>query len=151
MKNGNPNIRPYKSNDRDTLLNLLRLNTPEYFAPEEELDFQEYLENQIELYFVIEWAEQVVGCGGINFADQKTTGRISWDIIHPDFQRKSLGKILLDYRLSLLQSIPTIEKITVRTSQLAWQFYEKNGFRLVEIKKDFWAAGLDMYFMEFLS
>ena len=46
----------------------------------------------------------VVGCGGINFAENKTIGKISWDIIHPDFQGKSLGTKLLKYRIEVLEN-----------------------------------------------
>ena len=67
----------------------------------------------------------VVGGGGINFAENKTIGKISWDIIHPDFQGKSLGTKLLKYRIEVLKTIPGIQKITVRTLQVAYKFYEK--------------------------
>ena len=67
----------------------------------------------------------VVGWGGINFAENKTIGKISWDIIHPDFQGKSLGTKLLKYRIEVLKTIPGIQKITVRTLQVAYKFYEK--------------------------
>lgn len=67
----------------------------------------------------------VFGCGGINFAENKTIGKISWDIIHPDFQGKSLGTKLLKYRIEVLKTIPGIQKITVRTLQVAYKFYEK--------------------------
>ena len=67
----------------------------------------------------------VVGRGGINFAENKTIGKISWDIIHPDFQGKSLGTKLLKYRIEVLKTIPGIQKITVRTLQVAYKFYEK--------------------------
>ena len=78
-----------------------------------------------------------------------TTGRISWDIIHPAYQGKSLGAKLLKYRLEKLRSISSIEKITVRTSQLVYKFYEKQGFVLLEVRKDYWADGFDMYKMEY--
>jgi len=31
-----------------------------------------------ELYFVLLLNKEIVGCGGINFTDDKTTGKISW-------------------------------------------------------------------------
>ena len=64
-------------------------------------------------------------CGGINFTKDKASGKISWDIIHPDFQGKSLGTKLLKYRIEVLKTIPGIQKITVRTLQVAYKFYEK--------------------------
>ena len=131
-------------------MNLIRLNTPEYFAPEEEDDFSNYLDNERELYNVLLFNEKIVGCGGINFAENKTIGKISWDILHPEYQGKSLGTRLLEYRIEKLESIKSVQKITVRTSQVAYQFYEKQGFELKEIKKDYWAKGFDMYKMEYL-
>ena len=109
----------------------------------------QYRHSERELYFVLLLNKEIVGCGGINFTDDKTTGKISWDIIHPQHQGKSLGAQLLKYRIEKIKSINGIQKITVRTSQLAYKFYEKQGFTLKEIRKDYWAKGYDMYSMEY--
>ena len=142
-------IREYQTKDKNEVINLIRLNTPEYFAIDEEEDLNKYLETEIELYYVLLYGQKIVGCGGINFADNSTIGKISWDIFHPDYQRKSLGTKLLKHRIGILNSIEGIQKITVRTSQVAYKFYEKQGFELIEIKKDYWAEGFDMYNMEY--
>lgn len=84
-------IREYETKDKNAVINLIRLNTPEYFATNEKEDLKRYLENEIELYFVLIYDNKIVGCGGINFTDGKTIGKISWDIFHPDYQGKSLG------------------------------------------------------------
>ena len=97
------------------------------------------------------YKRQIVGCGGINFAENGTIGKISWDMIHPAFQGKSLGTKLLKHRIEVLESISSVEKITVRTSQVAYRFYEKQGFVLNDIKKNYWAEGFDMYSMESVS
>lgn len=142
-------IREYHKDDKSALMNLLELNTPKYFASEEKVDFDCYLDNEKELYFVLLFDNKIVGCGGINFADKNTTGKISWDILHPDYQGKSLGTQLLKHRIEKLKSIDSIQKITVRTSQVAYKFYEKQGFELNEIVNDYWAKGFDMYSMEY--
>jgi ribosomal protein S18 acetylase RimI-like enzyme len=142
-------IRQYKNNDQEAVLNLLRLNTARYFSPEEESDLLYYLENEIEQYFVLEINRQIVGSGGFNFTDNQTTGIISWDIVHPDFQGRSLGSTLLKYRLERLQQMKTIQKIIVRTSQLVYLFYEKGGFQLMKIEEDYWAKGFHLYQMEY--
>ena len=41
-------IRKYSNNDKSKTIHLLKQNTPEYFAPSEEVDFEKYLENEIE-------------------------------------------------------------------------------------------------------
>ena len=142
-------IREYKSIDKNAVLELIRLNIPKYFASNEEDDFSRYLDSEIELYYVLFFDKKLVGCGGINFSDNRMTGKISWDILYPEYQGKSLGTYLLEYRIKKLKSIDRVQRITVRTSQLAYKFYEKRGFELLEVKKDYWARGFDMYRMEY--
>lgn len=142
-------IREFEANDKNEVIHLFKLNTPPFFAVEEEEDLIQYLEKERELFYVLLSDQTIVGCGGINFTDSHTTGKLSWDIIHPLYQGKSLGSKLLTFRLNKLRSLDGLTKIMVRTSQLAFKFYEKHGFECVEIKQDYWAKGLDMYTMEF--
>jgi [ribosomal protein S18]-alanine N-acetyltransferase len=138
-------IREYKDQDKESVLNLLRLNTPKFFSPDEERDFAYYLENEIEYYFTIEINQQIVGSGGFNFSGDPSKGKISWDILHPNFQGKSLGRTLLRYRIEKLKKFHEVQEITVRTSQLVYKFYEKQGFKLIEIVEDYWAMGFQLY------
>ena len=108
-------IREYKSIDKNAVLELIRLNIPKYFASSEEDDFSRYLDSEIELYYVLLFDKKLVGCGGINFSDNRMTGKISWDILHPEYQGKSLGTYLLEYRIKKLKSIDSVQRITVRT------------------------------------
>ena len=148
MADDSINIREYVPSDKEAVLKLIRLNIPQYFAPEEETDLSNYLDNEREYYYVLLSGMEIIGCGGINMADDGTRGKISWDIVHPDWQRRSLGSLLLKHRLNVLNSMG-IKRITVRTSQVAYQFYQKRGFVLKNIKKDYWAKGFDMYAMEY--
>lgn len=142
-------INEYEIKDKPEVIHLIRLNTPKYFAAIEENDLINYLENEKELYFVLRYHKNIVGCGGVNFANNKTIGKISWDIIHPNYQNKSLGTRLLNHRIDLLKGIKTIKKIIVRTSQVSYKFYEKQGFELIEIIKNYWADGFDLYYMQY--
>ena len=141
-------IQPYQTSDKSTLLDLIDLNTPKYFAVSEKEDFANYLEKERELYFVILFEDKIVGCGGINFEEHQKIGIISWDIIHPDYHGKSLGRKLLQHRIDLLKSMEVVEKIIVRTSQLTYPFYQKQGFESKEIVTDYWVKGFDLYYME---
>ena len=142
-------IRAYRKSDREAILDLLRLNTPAYFSPKEQGDLEYYLENEIEQYFVIEIESQIVGSGGFNFSQDKTTGIISWDLIHPGFQGRSLGSALLNFRIKELQKCEGVSRITVRTSQLVSRFYEKLGFRIIEVVEDYWDEGFHLVRMEY--
>jgi ribosomal-protein-alanine N-acetyltransferase len=151
MKKESILIRSFNKDDTSELLKLIDLNTPKYFAAAEKIDFCNYLKSEVELYYVITFENKIVGCGGINFENKTTTGIISWDIIHPDFQGKSLGKKLVEYRLDILHAMKEIEKIIVRTSQITFPFYQKQGFRLKEKIDNYWAEGFDLYYMEYQS
>ena len=63
---------------------------------------------------------------------------------------KSLGTRLLRHRIETLEAMRSVRRITVRTSQLAFGFYEKRGFELKGIEKDYWAEGFDLYRMEYV-
>lgn len=141
-------IKRFQSSDEPLLLKLLELNTPDYFAHEEKDDFIQYIRHFSQNFFVLKNVDAIIGCGGINIKDDLHSAYLSWDIIHPDEHKKGLGSLLLNYRLKLIQSWPSIRKIKVRTSQITYRFYEKHGFRLCVQVKDYWAKGFDLYEME---
>lgn len=145
----NLTISQYEPTDRNKVLAILTGNIPKYFAASEIEDFEEYLESKIEKYFVAAIGTRIIGAGGINFDNNGKTAKISWDFIDSKFQGKGVGQSLLKYRIDLLKSMGDVTTITVRTSQLAYKFYEKNGFTLNEIVKDYWAKGFDLYGMTY--
>ncbi|MEZ4827346.1 MAG: GNAT family N-acetyltransferase [Bacteroidia bacterium] len=140
-------IRPYTPADLDTVAGLVALNTPAYFAPEEEEDFRLYLKNEAEDYFVVEIKGEIVGSGGINYFPEEKLVRLSWDVIHPDFQGKGIGKNLTMHRLNYILTQTPYKKVIVRTSQVVFPFYEKMGFHLEKVIPDYWAKGFDLYYM----
>ncbi len=143
-------IRPYLIQDKDNLIELIRLNTPRYFAEAEVQDFAEYLEVHLERYFVLESEGKIVGSGGINYFPDEATARLSWDVIHPDVQGQGFGRELTLFRINEVKRNPAIHTLVVRTSQLVYPFYEKMGFVLEKMVKDYWADGLDLYQMKYV-
>jgi ribosomal-protein-alanine N-acetyltransferase len=141
-------IRKFTGDDRESVLKLLRLNTPTYFAPEEEADLIYYFDYHAADYYIVEVAGEVVGAGGINFTEEGKLAKISWDIIHPDFQRTGVGSALTSFRIKNIREVPGVKTIAVRTTQHAYPFYEKFGLKIREIVKDYWAEGFDLYRMD---
>jgi N-acetylglutamate synthase-like GNAT family acetyltransferase len=144
-------IRNYTPADNESIIELLRLNTPQYFAPEEEKDLLDYFENHIDRYFVAEEGEMIIGCGGTNVFPNDKSACLSWDIIHPEYQGKGIGSTLTKFRIERIKEIDGIEILFVRTTQHVYKFYEKMGFELKEVVKDYWAEGFDMYRMELIK
>ena len=141
-------IREYSNKDKPKVIELLRKNTPKYFDISEENDFENYLENEIEDYYVFEENSKIIGAGGINYFTEQKVARISWDMIDPRYQGNGIGKKLTKYRINHLNSNSKIESIIVRTTQLVYKFYEKLGFELEKVEKDFWAKDFDLYQMK---
>lgn len=142
-------IRKYSNSDKIQVLNLLKLNTPKYFDPTEEEDLRHYLEEKREDYFVYEEDGKIIGAGGINYFPNEQLARISWDMVHPNSQGKGVGRQLTQYRIDYLKQQPNIHTIVVRTTQLVYKFYEKMGFELKKVEKDFWAKDFDLYLMKY--
>ena len=138
-------IRKYTQSDKGTITDLLRLNTPNYFSPEEEKDLIYYLDNESDNYFVVEIDDILMGCGGFNLTQDGETARIAWDFFHPSAQGKGFGTELTRFRIQKIKQIKTVKTLSVRTSQMAYKFYERFGLELRETVKDYWADGFDLY------
>lgn len=141
-------IRPYIASDKAAVLQLFDRNIPQYFDKTERAGLVHYLENETEDYFVVEEQGEIVGSGGINYEPQSQAAVISWDIIKPTEHGKGIGRKLTQHRIQHINTKPDIEKIIVRTSQHTYKFYEKMGFKLLKVEKDYWAKGFDLYWME---
>ncbi|MDX1684753.1 MAG: GNAT family N-acetyltransferase [Saprospiraceae bacterium] len=141
------NIRTYRSGDREPLVQLIKSNTPRFFRQCEIEDFKNYIDHEIEEYYVIEEGSRVIGGGGINLFSERSLARLSWDMVDPDHQGRGVGTLLTSYRLKRLEKKSDIQRVDVRTSQLVYKFYYKMGFRTILIRNDYWAQGIDLYHM----
>ncbi|MCC6817976.1 MAG: GNAT family N-acetyltransferase [Bacteroidia bacterium] len=143
-------IRSYNPIDKNALISIMQELIPEYFDPSEIEAYKHYLEHEIEEYFVIEHQGKIIGGGGINYLTELLETRISWDLIHTKYQGKGFGKEILSHRIKHIKKTAPNQPIIVRTSQHTYQFYEKNGFAINQIVKDFWSPGYDLYYMTLL-
>lgn len=141
-------IRLYIASNKENVLELFDLNTPQYFGINERQELVHYLDSEVEDYFIVEEDNDIIGAGGINYFLEDRKARISWDFVHPESHGKGIGSLLVNHRLDHIKKKRDIETIEVRTSQLVYKFYEKMGFSLVKKEKDFWSVGFDLYQME---
>ncbi len=142
------NIRPYHHSDQKELLEIFNFNVPKHFAPHEVAEFIGYLEIKSKTYLTIEFENKIIGGVGYEMRASDKSGRINWIFLHPDFSNKGYGKKAVEYCLAILKADPAVDILIVRTYQLAYQFFEKLGYGLIKIEKDYWAPGFDLYLME---
>jgi ribosomal protein S18 acetylase RimI-like enzyme len=141
-------IRPYKIEDKAQLIEIFNRNTPQYFDPKEVQDFEAYLEKYPETYLTVLHDGKIVGGTGYYFKEEDNSGRITWIFFHPDSAGLGLGRLSVEYCMAILKTSPKVQKLVVTTSQLAFRFFEKFGYQLVQTEKDYWGQGLDLYLME---
>ncbi len=139
-------VRPYQISDKPRLIELFLLNTPAYFHPAEQADLDEFLDTELENYFVAEEDGVVIASGGSNVEDG--IGCLSWYIVHPSFHGKGAGSMLVQQNLNVLTADPRVKRLTVRTSQLVYKFYTKFGYQLKHTEDDYWGKGFHLYEME---
>lgn len=145
-------LRKYTKFDYSSCLFIFRSNVPKYFTVEEFADFERFLiklENGGEVveFYVIVHNKRVVACGG--FGDKHANGVYSfaWGMVHREFHKMGFGTLLFKHRISELRKINPSYPLELDTTQHSYRFYEKMGFRLVRVTKDFYTTGMHRFDM----
>ena len=127
---------------------------PEYFAKDELSDFQKYLKNISKIkdgwndsFFILNRDKKIVGCAGIGINKSKKIASLSWGMVDINYHRNGFGTLLTNYRLNLLKSVNLNLEISLDTSQYSYLFYEKFGFKIVDIEHDGYEKGMHKYYM----
>jgi predicted GNAT family N-acyltransferase len=150
-------IRAYNKKDKNNCMAAFKSNVPTYFAVEEMKDFENFLDsiefldtinNNNKLYFfVIDYKQSVIGCGGFGDKDNAKIISLAWGLVHNDFHKKGYGKKLLLYRLEQIKLLYPKFPVVIDTSQYSYTFFEKYGFQTTKITKDYYSIGLHRYDM----
>jgi len=140
-------IRSYTPSDYESAIRLLKANTPHYFHPDEEVDFRNYLAGELDDYYVLLIDQKVVGVAGLNYNHADELAVFAWAMVHPAMHGQGLGRRLVAHRLAHLAASVPHYRVQVRTSQHTYGFYEKMGFTLQNIVKDYWAPDMHLYDM----
>lgn len=133
---------------REDCIKIFKSNLPKFFAMEELPFFESFLDQDTEdNYFVVKIDGQIIGCGGIFLDSKSNVGGLSWGMVHADYHGKGIGKAFTQFRIDLLKKTYPSIPYKIETSQHTAEFYEKNGFKTVEIVPDGFSKGIDKYTM----
>lgn len=150
-------ILVYNDNFKQGCLAAFQSNIPVYFTPEEINDFTNFLEqrampkdNEIQttFYYVLLKNNEVIGCGGFGERERDGTVTLAWGLVHSDFHKQGVGKLLLQHRLTEARKVYPSKTIYLDTTQYSYPFFEKFGFKTTKIKIDFYMKGMHRYDME---
>ena len=130
-------IRPYTPANKEYLTEAFAQNIPLNFAEHELAEFCTYLDAYAGTYLVIEHEGNVIGGLGYEVQEADRSGRINWMFIHPGFTGKGYGKEAALYCINQLKQDHRVERLVVRTSQLAFPFFKKLGYQLRYTEKNY--------------
>ena len=137
-------IRPYQSTDAEACMSLFDSNVPEYFAPAERAEFEQFLQRNAQgcAYQLIEQNGRVVACGGLSIRTDGVAG-FCWGMVERSLHRQGFGRQLSLARLQQARQNPNVKHVVLSTSQHTQDFYAQLGFSVTRIVADGHGPGLD--------
>jgi GNAT superfamily N-acetyltransferase len=127
---------------RQSCLQVLHGNTPEFFVLKDRDDFSRFLDNLPGPYFVIEDRGLIVACGGWAM-DAEEVAALTWGMVRRDLHRQGIGRDLLHYRLKAIRADGRAKVVRLRTVPLVQEFFARQGFDVVDVVPNGYGAGLD--------
>ena len=144
-------IRPYVETDRQALLEIFHENIPIYFAEHEVKEYQNYLRSHPKTYCTVTLDRRIIGGAGYIIDTDKHTGSITWIFISTKSKGKGAGSTTVRSLMDKMLQIDEIETFEVRTSQHAFKFFERFGFKTIKTETDYWAKGIDLVEMRLVN
>jgi N-acetylglutamate synthase-like GNAT family acetyltransferase len=136
------NIRAYRVHDRDACLQILEGNTPEFFVPNDRDELANFLDNLPGPYYIVEQTGEVIACGGWAMDDEQI-GVLTWGMVRRELHRQGIGRVLLHFRLNAIREDGRAKIVRIRTVQLVQGFYEREGFKVIDVVPNGYGEGLD--------
>jgi len=141
-------FRDYQPGDREACLTIFDAATPDWFAPFEREQFEAFLDNGPETYFVlVDGTGVVAGSGGIEIEPSRRTAWLTWGMVDPARHGQGLGRLQLEHRLELLRGNGQVDRVCIDTSNKTAPFFERHGFVAQRIIPDGYAKGLHRHEM----
>jgi ribosomal protein S18 acetylase RimI-like enzyme len=136
-------FREYQPDDRAGVLAVFDSNVPEFFTTPERGAFEEFLRDLPGPYFVVEYHDSIVACGGYAIVLDESRADFCWGMVGRALHGRGIGRFLTELRINAARSDPKVSMIILNTSQHTEAFYERLGFVTEKCTKDGFAPGLD--------
>lgn len=139
--------RPYSAADRGACLDLFDSNCPRFFAASEKADFERFLNELDGPYQVIERDGRIVACGGHAMEPDGRTASLCWGMVDGTLHGRGVGTALTKARIAAAKAMPGLETLRLDTGPHTRGFYERFGFKVLQVEPDGYAPGYDRYDM----
>ena len=142
----NINFRPYRDADRQACTNIFDANCPEYFAPNERQEYEEFLEHASGEYEVCEVDGKVLGAFGL-FVHGENMKTLNWILLDPQTQGIGVGSTIMERVIQLSRTSQT-KVVKIAASHKSAPFFARFGASTTSLTKNGWGPGMDRVDME---
>ncbi len=120
-------LRAYTTDDFAACRVIHDLNAPNRFPEDSKIQHEEYLQEQPKTNLVAEIDGKIIGCGGyvLQHPDYVT---FVYGLVHPNYQRLGIGRLLFFGRLAQLQPLEGHTIIAICTVKAALLYFKQYGF-----------------------
>lgn len=134
-------IVPFEEKHKKAVLNLLSDTFQHRYT-------DEYLNTGMSRKFSLVVDDKVVGF--IEYEVLFDDAEIFMIAVHPDFQGKGLGKMLMDFCLKNLkeEDVKCVYLDVAVNNTKAIEFYRRYGFDIIYTRKEYYRDGTDAYLMK---
>ncbi len=134
-------FEPYRREDRQACLALFDANCPAYFAPNERVDYEAYLDGPPIGYEICRRAGVAVGGFGMARQGGHRHGRLNWILIDPRSQGTGIGTRLMERALERARELG-LSVVHISASQHSAPFFSRFAARIVEEIPHGWGPGM---------
>jgi N-acetylglutamate synthase-like GNAT family acetyltransferase len=142
----NIRFRPYREADRQACTSIFDANCPEFFAPNERRDFEDFLESVPGDYEVCEVDGKILGAYGL-IVDGKNTKTLNWILLDPQTQGIGVGSTIMERVIQLSRTSQT-RVVKIAASHKSAPFFARFGASATALTKNGWGPGMDRVDME---
>jgi GNAT superfamily N-acetyltransferase len=139
-------FRSYSDADRQPCISIFDANCPEFFAPNERQDYEEFLEREPGEYEVCEVEGRVLGAFGL-FVDSEGMKTLNWILLDPQTQGIGVGSTIMERVIQLSRASQT-RVVKIAASHKSAPFFARFGASPTLLTKNGWGSGMDRVDME---
>lgn len=137
----NVTFRPYNKSDKQACIDIFDANCPEYFAPDERQDYDEFLESAPQGYEICEGDGRVMGAFGLfDYGENEKT--LNWILLDPNTQGIGVGSKIMERVMLQARTLGTMT-VRIAASHKSAPFFAKFGATTVSTTRDGWGPDMD--------
>ena len=136
----NVTFRPYCGVDKQVCTSIFDAKCPEFFAPNEREEYQDFLECASEGYEVCEVDGRVLGAFGLS-GDGQEEKTLNWILLDPQTHGIGVGSRIME-RVIHLGRTSEAKMVRIAASQKSAPFFAKFEARTASTTTDGWGPGM---------